>query len=57
MAYKIQQYLVGHGRSLSMVPVHMNVGERSTTKNYSSVTLLSVVSRVFEKLVIGFLVI
>ena len=35
----------------SMVPVFKNVGERSTTKNYRPVSLLSVVSKVFEKLV------
>ena len=34
-----------------MVPVFNNVGERSTTKNYRPVTLLSVASKVFEKLV------
>ena len=34
-----------------MVPVFKNVGERSTAKNYNSVSLLSVVSKVFEKLV------
>ena len=34
-----------------MVPVFKNVGERSTAKNYCSVSLLSVVSKVFEKLV------
>ena len=34
----------------SMVPVLMNVGERSTAKNYHPVSLLSVVSKVFEKL-------
>ena len=33
-----------------MVPVLMNVGERSTAKNYHPVSLLSVVSKVFEKL-------
>ena len=33
-----------------MVPVFKNVGERSTTKNYHLVNLLSVVSKVFEKL-------
>ena len=33
-----------------MVPVFKNVGERSTTKNYCPVSLLSVV-KVFEKLV------
>ena len=34
-----------------MVPVFKNVGERSTVKNYRPVSLLSVVSKVFEKLV------
>ena len=34
-----------------MVPVIKNVGERSTAKNYHPVSLLSVVSKVFEKLV------
>ena len=33
-----------------MVPVIKNVGERSTAKNYHPVSLLSVVSKVFEKL-------
>ena len=32
-----------------MVPVFKNVGERSTAKNYHPVSLLSVVSKVFEK--------
>ena len=32
-----------------MVPVFKNVGERSTAKNYCPVSLLSVVSKVFEK--------
>ena len=36
-----------------MVPVFKNVGERSTAKNCCSVSLLSVVSKVFEKLVIN----
>ena len=36
----------------SVVPVFKNVGERSTAKNYCPVSLLSVVSKVFEKLVI-----
>ena len=36
---------------LSVVPVFKNVGERSTGKNYCPVSLLSVVSKVFEKLV------
>ena len=35
----------------SVVPVFKNVGERSTAKNYHPVSLLSVVSKVFEKLV------
>ena len=34
-----------------MVPVLKNVGERSTAKNYCRVSLLSVVSKVFEKLI------
>ena len=34
-----------------MVPVFKNVGERSTAKNYHPVSLLAVVSKVFEKLV------
>ena len=34
-----------------MVPVFKNVGEMSTAKNYRPVSLLSVVSKVFEKLV------
>ena len=33
------------------VPVFKNFGERSTAKNYLPVSLLSVVSKVFEKLV------
>ena len=35
----------------SVVPVFKNFGERSTTKNYHPVSLLAVVSKVFEKLV------
>ena len=35
----------------SVAPVFKNVGERSTFKNYCPVSLLSVVSKVFEKLV------
>ena len=34
----------------SVVPVFKNVGERSTAKNYHPVSLLSVVSKVFQKL-------
>ena len=35
----------------SVVPVFKNVGERSTAKSYCPVSLLSVVSKVFEELV------
>ena len=35
----------------SVIPVFKNVGERPTAKNYCPVSLLSVVSKVFEKLV------
>ena len=35
----------------SVVPVFKNVGERSTAKNYRPVIFLSLVSKVFEKLV------
>ena len=35
----------------SVVPVFKNVGERSTAKNYHPGSLLSVISKVFEKLV------
>ena len=35
----------------SVVPVFKNIGERSTAKNYCPVSLLSVVSKVCEKLV------
>ena len=34
-----------------VVPVFKNVGERSTAKNYHLVSLLSVVTKIFEKLV------
>ena len=34
-----------------MVPVFKNIGERFTAKNYHPVSLLSVVSKVFKKLV------
>ena len=34
-----------------MVSVFKNVGKRSTAKNYCPVSLLSVLSKVFEKLV------
>ena len=35
----------------SVVPVFKNVGERSTAQNYRPVSLLSVINKVFEKLV------
>ena len=35
----------------AVVPVFKNFGERSTAKNYRPVSLLSVVSKIFEKLV------
>ena len=35
----------------SVVPVFKNVGERPTAKNYHHVSLYSVVSKVYEKLV------
>ena len=35
----------------SLAHVFKNVGERSTAKNYRPVSLLSVISKVFEKLV------
>ena len=38
-------------KNSSVVPVFQNAGERSTAKNYHPVSLLSVVSKVFEKLV------
>ena len=34
-----------------MVPVFKNVSQRSTTKTYRPVSILSVISKVFEKLV------
>ena len=40
----------------SVVPVVKYVGERSTAKDYGPVSLLSVVSKVFEKLIIGLLI-
>ena len=33
-----------------MAPVFKNIGERFTAKNYHTVNLLSVVSKVFEKI-------
>ena len=40
-----------------MVPVFKNVGERSTAKNYHPHSLLSVVSKVFKKLVNNMIVV
>ena len=40
----------------SVVPVFKNVGERSTARNYRPVSFLSVVSKVFEKLVNNWIV-
>ena len=39
-----------------MVPVFKNVGERSATKSYRPVSLLSVVSKVFGKRVNNWIV-
>ena len=39
-----------------MVPVFKNVGERSTTNSYRPVSLLSVISKVFGKLVNNWIV-
>ena len=39
-----------------MVPIFKNVEERSTSKNYHPVSLLSVVRKVFEKLANNWLV-
>ena len=41
----------GSWKVSSVVSVFKNVEERSTAKNYHPVSLLSVVSKVFEKLV------
>ena len=38
-----------------VVPVFNNIGEKSTAKNYHPVSLLSVVSKVFEKLIVDHL--
>ena len=37
-------------KASSAVPVFKKVGERCTAKNYRPVSLLSVISRVFEKI-------
>ena len=41
----------GCWKASSVVPVFKNVEERSTAKNYRPVSLLSVIGKVFEKLV------
>ena len=46
-----ESYFPDCWKASSVVPVFKNVGERSTAKNYRPVSLLSVVSKVFEKLV------
>ena len=40
-----------YGKLSSVVPVFKNIGERLKTKNYLPVSFLSVVSKVFGKLV------
>ena len=46
-----ESYFPGCWKASSMVPVFKIVGERSTAKNYHPVSLLSVVTKVFGKLV------
>ena len=46
-----ESYFPDYWKVSSVVPVFKNVGEMSTAKNYRPVSLLSVVSKVFEKLV------
>ena len=46
-----ESYFPDYWKVSSVVPVFKNVGERSTAKNYCPVSFLSVVSKVFEKLV------
>ena len=46
-----ESYFPDFWEFLSVVPVFKNVGERSTAKNYHPVSILFVVSKVFEKLV------
>ena len=41
----------GSWKVSSVVPVFKNVGEKSVAKNYCPVSLLSVVSKIFEKLI------
>ena len=44
-------YLPNCWKVLSVAPVFKNVGQRSTAKTYHPVSLLSVVSKIFEKVV------
>ena len=46
-----ESYFPDYWKVSSMIPVFKNVGEWSTAKNYHLVSLLSVVSKVFEKFV------
>ena len=46
-----ESYFPDCWKVLSVAPVFKNVGERSTAKNYHPVSLLAVVSKVFEKFV------
>ena len=46
-----ESYFPDYWKVSSVVPVFKNIEERSTTINYRPVSLLSVVSKVFEKLV------
>ena len=45
-----ESYFLSGWKVSSMVPVFKNVGKRCTDKTYHSVSHLSVVSKVFEKL-------
>ena len=47
--YLKKSYFPGCWRVSSVVSVFKNVGERSTAKSYHSVSLLSVVSKIFEE--------
>ena len=49
--YLKESYFPDRWKFSSLVPLFKNAGERSTAKNYHPVSLLSVVSKVFEKLV------
>ena len=49
--YLKESYFSDCSKVSPVVPVFKNAGERSTTKNYHPVSLLSAVRKVFEKLV------